>query len=170
MNMTALARRRPLACAICALSLAGCSSRMPEARSAMTEGASSCTGVCLAGLDPYDAGCASDAATTASAPAFDTSGHAVAVVELRRSERCGASWARAVRLSGASGALVASVSAVGHSNSFEHATDGEVWTDMVPTARACATATGGIRRHDGVALYAQATTCAGLGVVGMASE
>ena len=148
-------------------SLSACSASVPAAGPA-TPGAPSCTGACLAGRDPYDAGCIADATTTAKAPALDASGNPVAVVELRWSERCGTAWARAVRVPHASGALVASVQSAGLSSSFEHATDGEVWTDMVPAPRACATVTGGIRRLDGVFEDARATSCADTGAAGLA--
>ncbi len=159
-----------LVCAMCGMLLAGCSAHTSQALASAPRRAPSCTGACLAGLDPYDTGCSSDARTTARAPALDPSGHAVAVVELRRSKRCETSWARAMRVSDASGTLMASISAVGYSNSFEHATDGEVWTDMVPATRACPTATGGIRPHEGQLLRARATSCADASVGGLASE
>lgn len=160
----------PLAivCAIGALSLSGCSWRPPLARAVAPE--RSCTSACLAGLDPYDTGCASDAETSARAPAIDGAGKVVAVVELRRSARCETVWARAVRAAGAGGALVATVSAPGYSSSFEHPTDGEVWTDMVPAPRACAAATGGLRQHDGTTRGVRAASCDPAGGVSLASN
>jgi hypothetical protein len=131
----------------------GCSAALPTGRSDRLSSAS------LAGRDPYDAGCSSDASTIARAAAFDPSGHRVATVELRWSARCGTAWARAVRVASASGTLVASVQAASLSNTFEHATDGEVWTDMVPAPRACATVSGGIRRSDGTLEDARASSC-----------
>jgi hypothetical protein len=134
------------------LALAGCSPALPGAPAAPAHAS-------LAGLDPYDTGCAADASTTATALSLNPSGTVVARVELRRSERCQTAWARAVRISGARGALVASVHAGGLSSSFEHATDGEVWTDMVPAQRGCATAAGGVRGEDGPGREARATSC-----------
>jgi hypothetical protein len=131
----------------------GCSAALPTARPGTASSAS------LAGRDPYDAGCTADASTLAKAAAFDPSGHRVATVELRWSARCGTAWARAVRLGAASGTLVAQVQAASLSSTFEHATDGEVWTDMVPASRACATVSGGIRRSDGTLEDARATSC-----------
>ena len=148
------------------LPLAGCAphlSRAPAAASAASPGAPS-----LAGRDPYDTGCAADARTTATAPTLDASGRVLAVVELRRSDHCQTAWARAVRISGVTGTLAASVRVVGASSSFEHPTDGEVWTDMVPWARACATATGGVRRP--AIQEARATSCDDTGGESRASE
>jgi hypothetical protein len=150
------------------LLLSACSSSLPAVPSATSAAVPSCSGACLAGRDPYDAGCVADATTSARASALDASGSPVAVVELRWSERCGTAWARAVRVSPASGALVASVQAAGLSSFFEHATDGEVWTDMVPAPRACATATGGIRSRDGTFEDARATSCDDTGAAGLA--
>ena len=140
------------------LSLA-CSSPLPNAI-AVGSAKQACTGACLTGLDPYDTGCAVDATTNARVTALDASGRAVAVIELRESERCATSWARVVRVSGANGTLVATVAAAGYSSSFEHVNDGEVWTDMVPVSIACVTATGGVRRQDGLFVNARASSCA----------
>ncbi len=131
----------------------GCSAALPVRRPDRVSGAS------LAGHDPYDAGCTSDASTIAKAAACDPSGNRVATVELRWSARCGTVWARAVRVAPATGTLVARVEAASLSSTFEHATDGEVWTDMVPALRACATVSGGIRRGDGTLEDARATSC-----------
>jgi hypothetical protein len=148
--------------------LSGCSATVPAGFSAATSPTPACTGACLTGRDPYEAGCTSDATTTARASAVDASGASVAVVELRWSGRCATAWARAVRLPPASGALVATVQAAGLSSSFEHATDGEVWTDMVPAPRACATVTGGIRLVDGTFEDARATSCRDTSAAGLA--
>ena len=131
----------------------GCSAALPTGHPGRVSSGS------LAGRDPYDAGCTSDASTIAKAAAFDPSGDGVATVELRWSARCGTAWARAVRVASAGGTLVARVQAAGLSSTFEHATDGEVWTDMVPAPRACATASGGIRRGDGTIEDARVTSC-----------
>ncbi len=157
----------PIVCTTCGLLLAACSLRPSGAHAARSE---PCTSGCLAGLDPYETGCASDAATSARARAVDGSGNVVAVVELRRSKRCETVWARAVRVPGASGALVAIVTAPGYESSYEHPTDGEVWTDMIPAPRACVAATGGLRQHDGTALGARAASCNPAGVMGVASN
>jgi hypothetical protein len=94
----------------------------------------------------------------------------MARVEVWRSERCETAWARAVRQSEAKGALVATIRAGGLSASFEHATDGEVWTDMVPAPRGCATATGGVRTHDRAVTDAHADSCNDTGARRVASE
>lgn len=153
------------ACLAAGMCLSACSRMAPSGPVAR-----GCTGVCLSGRDPYDTGCASGAMTVGQAEARDATGQLVAKVELRRSLRCETSWARAVRVPGATGALVATVSAAGSSSSFEHATDGEVWTDMIPSAHACVAATGGVRQRDGAGLDASATTCAGAGAVALASK
>jgi hypothetical protein len=150
------------------LLLSACSGAVRPGQAMAASSAPACAGACLAGQDPYDAGCTADATTTAKASALDASGAPVAVVELRWSGRCGTAWARAVRVAPVSGVLVASVEAVGLSSTFEHATDGEVWTDMVPAPRACATVTGGIRGRDGGLQDVRATSCDDTGAAGLA--
>jgi hypothetical protein len=141
------------------VALGGCLAGTTEPRRAGP--ARVCVGECLAGVDPYDAGCDADATTVASAEVVDDAGHTVAKVDLRWSARCDASWARAVRLGGAPGALVANVASAGRRSAFEHPTDGEVWTDMVPGGGECATASAAIRRADRVVFDARAASCAG---------
>lgn len=136
-----------------------CSPSLPASVSRVAPEVAACLGTCLTGRDPYEAGCIADATTTARAAAVDASGHPIATVELRWSARCGTAWARAVRAPGAPGALVANIEAVGVSSSYEHATDGEVWTDMVAAPRTCATATGGIRNRDGILQDVRASSC-----------
>jgi len=119
-----------------------------------------CRGACLAGRDPYEVGCAADATTVQRADVRNPAGDVVASVELRQSPRCGTGWARALRTPGNGGTLVASVRSAGSASTFEHPSDGEVWTDMVPLlTHACVTATGTIRPKDGVALDAAAEWC-----------
>jgi uncharacterized protein with ACT and thioredoxin-like domain len=67
-----------------------------------------------------------------------------------------------VRLGGAPGALVANVASAGRRSAFEHPTDGEVWTDMVPVPGGgdCATAWAAIRRADRVVFVARVASCA----------
>jgi hypothetical protein len=124
----------------------------------------------LTGLDPYETGCAADAVTASRAEARDATGALVAFVDLRRSARCGTSWARAVRVANAKGTLLASVRGQASASAFEHRTDGEVWTDMVPAEHGCATATGGIRPVEGASHEAQAAWCYVGRAAGLASR
>ena len=75
-----------------------------------------------------------------------------------------------MRVPEAKGTLLASVEAAGYTSAFEHATDGEVWTDMVPSARACVTAIGGIRLSDGAIEDVRASWCSDRGAVGLADK
>jgi hypothetical protein len=132
--------------AVLSFAVAGCFPLSPPAPAGATATGGSAA---LAGLDPYDTRCAAGAVTAARAEARDASGTLVAFVELRRSPRCGTTWARAVRIAPARGILAATIRGQGYTSAFEHPTDGEVWTDMIPSDRGCATATGGVRATDG---------------------
>jgi hypothetical protein len=154
-----LSRLYALAPAILGMVLGGCSSYLPATAAPLDTAPSLRSPVRLAGLDPYDTRCASDAITASKALVRDAAGELLAFVELHRSARCQTIWARAVRVSASSGALVATVRGQGYTSAFEHATDGEVWTDMVPSSRGCAAATGGIRSRGGVVQNAEAVWC-----------
>jgi len=159
MTLPPLARTHAPALALAGLLLGGCSSQVAPAHAPVAASSGLPRPERLAGLDPYDTGCAADAVLTSRVPALDPHGDVVAFVELRRSGRCETAWGRAVRVASAKGALVASVEARGFSSAFEHATDGEVWTDMVPASGACATVSGGLRVGGGVEQSAHASWC-----------
>jgi hypothetical protein len=57
-----------------------------------------CKGAGCEGLDPYASGCANDATSTLADQAVDYDNEIVAVVELRSSAACNASWAEVVAL------------------------------------------------------------------------